>query len=72
MAYRQAQIPGGAYVNQVTTRQQQIPGFQYINENTTSTPAHTLKAVMGILTANIKTINGTAIGVVKTYLGLTP
>ena len=35
MADWQAQIPGGAYFNDVeeaTLRERQIPGFQYINE----------------------------------------
>jgi len=35
MADRQAQIPGGAYFNDVSEAalyQRQIPGFQYVNE----------------------------------------
>ena len=35
MADRQAQIPGGAYLNDVEEAalyQRQVPGFQYVNE----------------------------------------
>jgi hypothetical protein len=35
MADRQAQIPGGAYLNDVeeaALRQRQVPGWQYVNE----------------------------------------
>jgi hypothetical protein len=35
MADRQAQIPGGAYFNDVqeaTLYQRQVPGYQYVNE----------------------------------------
>ena len=35
MADRQAQIPGGAYFNDVeeaVLRERQIPGYQYVNE----------------------------------------
>ena len=32
---RQAQVPGGAYVNEVTDqKQEQIPGYHYVNEDT--------------------------------------
>lgn len=72
MALFQTQIPGGAYVNVTNSRQEQIPGWQYINQDATSAPGHTLKTVLGIVTASLATINGTVIGSVKTYLGLTP
>ena len=29
---RQAQVPGGAYVNEVATAQRQVPGMQFVNE----------------------------------------
>jgi hypothetical protein len=32
MATRQAQVPGGAYVNETRTQQEQVPGYQFINE----------------------------------------
>ena len=42
MADKQAQIPGGAYLNdteEAALYQRQIPGAQYVNETQQTTPA---------------------------------
>ena len=37
---RQIQVPGGAYVNEVTdSAEAQVPGYQYINEDTAAAAA---------------------------------
>ena len=39
MAERQAQIPGGAYINEKATAQRRIPGVVYVNETATAAAA---------------------------------
>jgi hypothetical protein len=42
---RQVQIPGGAYVNEVTDQKEmQIPGDKYINEDTAAAAANNARA----------------------------